>query len=428
METLFLILGTGQKVLQNVDSKEYKRTKYFLNSDTEKIVCESPFVGEAIIKLSKNKFSEVHIFGTNSSMWETLFAHSIISRERTSDYEELVSIFPRIWKSVEQRTLDKNPELIEWLEHYLTEYFEVKTFCHIIPVGENEQQLWEIFDYIIKLDIPQGKISFDITHGLRYQPFLILFTLFYINSIKDGKVKIGNIYYGALELQYSANNVGKAPIFEFGIFSELLQWINASEIFRKYKDPEDLSRLLNNYEKSEDLGEMIKNISFSYNTNLYNDIIELSKKLSDYKYDKENFPRTFDYIFPKIVEFSNDINKQSNKVNKLLKISQQQLKYHNYGQSILTLWEAIVEKYKSQKQIKNKFDAQKQFSEELKNKGDKIFTSEVKNSFDYLKKLKSIRNRIAHLDDINNRYEEINIESIRNLVNYFSGNLDKINF
>lgn len=25
METLFLILGTGQKVLQNVDSKEYKK-------------------------------------------------------------------------------------------------------------------------------------------------------------------------------------------------------------------------------------------------------------------------------------------------------------------------------------------------------------------------------------------------------------------
>ncbi len=63
-EELFLILGTGQKVLKEINDRNYRKAKYYLPRNPNAAPVETPFVGEAIIRLFPKRFSKVYIFGT----------------------------------------------------------------------------------------------------------------------------------------------------------------------------------------------------------------------------------------------------------------------------------------------------------------------------------------------------------------------------
>lgn len=427
METLFIMLGTGQNVLQNFDKREYKLTKYTLHSDPAWESIQSPFVGEAIIKLNPKRFSRIIIFGTNSSMWETLYMHIYNNETDTSKLNSVKNNFSKIWKAVSNKDIDQHPEIIEILNNSFTEYFGIITECNIVPTGETEEQLWSTFEKILNLNIQKGTISFDITHGLRYHPFFFLISLFYWNSISDGSIKLGSIFYGALELQKDPKYKGNTPIFEFKIFTDLIRWINAAEMFRKYKDPEELAVLLSLNSNTKNLSDLIKKYSFAYNSNKYSDIINLSTKLENQLQQLDEVPLPFKFVAPKLQEFANKINTQQKETGKLLKIAQQQLKYHNYSSAIIALYEAVVQEYRIQKKIDNKFKAHEEFSGNLKNFGKNIIKNSINNFDTNLNTLKNIRNIVAHLDSSSNQ-SEFDIETVRNLVNYFSYNLEKARF
>ncbi|HOK14899.1 MAG TPA: TIGR02221 family CRISPR-associated protein [Candidatus Kapabacteria bacterium] len=415
--TLFLILGTGQNVLRSIDSRNYRRTKYYLPSSKSDEYVESPFVGEAIIKLSPKKFQEVHIFGTSSSMWETLFVHTI---PEETDKEHLLKEFSLIWKSVEDSSIGEKPEVIEALNRRLTDYFEIPTYCHIIEIGENVEQLWSIFNKILHLDIKSSTVSFDITHGLRYQPFFFLFSLFYFNAITNGKVKLGSIYYGALELMNDPKHNGRAPIFEFNLFTELNKWVTAAEVLRKYKDPEQIAQLLKRYKSTEELSKLIEDFSSAFSVNSFTKIIELSKEISQKIDAVKEPPKPFLYVKPIIKEFADEINNGKTNVEKILKVARQQQRNHNYSLAVIAAYEAVIEAFCTQKKIKDKVEANEKLSKLLE-KNDDLLVEPINNFKEKLIELKKIRNNIAHLD--RKGKFELNKDSIRNLVNFFHDNL-----
>ncbi len=427
MEQLLLLLGTGQGVLRNFDKREYKTAKYFLKSDRLKLTIESPFVGEAIVKLHPNRFSKIYIMGTNSSIWETLYMHINRNETNPDKLEVIKHYFYKLWDLTSKKELSKNKEVIDELNKSLTDYFNIPTECVIIPVGETEEELWQIFEILFSLKIENTIVSFDLTHGLRYQPFFLLFTLFYLNSVSDGKVKFGSVFYGALELVNDPKYKGIAPIFEFNVFSELHNWISAAEVLRKYKDPEQIAILLEKYDHLKKLSESLKKISFSYNANVFSDIIRFSKLLTEQIEDNEDYPKPFNLISPKIIDFANEINLQKSETKKYLKIAQHQLRYHNYSQSIIALYEAVIIEFMNQKNIKNKVEGHKTFKSSLNNLRSSIINNNIKDFTTNLNILKNIRNAIAHLDETGNN-EKINIEEIRDLINYFSSNLEKARF
>jgi len=430
METLFLLLGTGQNILQDLDKREYKLTPYYLAIDKTKRKIESPFVGEAIVKLHPNRFSEVHIFGTNSSMWETLYMYVIDKFNDPNDTQVAYKNFPKIWKAISEKTLDKKPELLQEISDKVTKYFGIPTYCHIIEVGENENQLWNVFDNILHLKLPEKTIvSFDITHGLRYQPFFFIFSLFYLNLVSDSRVKFGSIFYGALELKNETKHNGMAPIFEFNIFSELHNWITAAEVFHRYKDPEQFVHLLKDNDITKHLSEIIDNYSFAFNSNNFYEIITNSKLLVEEIDELEKVPGlpiALKFVLPKIKQFPEEINSAKTNAQKLLLIARILLKQHNYASSILALYEAVVETYREQKKIENKFQAHQQFSNDLENLGHRIISEQVKNFYPRLKELKNLRNAIAHLNE--SKRNIIKKEDIQNLISYFAGNLEKARF
>lgn len=426
-ETLFLLLGTGQNILQDLDKREYKTTTYYLASDKFKRAIESPFVGEAIIKLNPGRFSEVHIFGTSSSMWETLYMYAIDKMNDPNDLHKASKYFPKLWKAVSDKSLVDHLDLLQEINNTLSKYFSIPTSCHIIDLGETEEQLWKVFDEILNLKfVDKITISFDITHGLRYQPFFLMFSLFYLHLMSDKKIKFGSIFYGALELKNEEKHKNMAPIFEFKIFSELHNWITAAEVFHRYKDPEQFVNLIKENPDTKKLSEIIDNYSFAFNSNNFHKIIRESKLLVEEIDNIEKMPNPLKYVIPKIKEFPKEIQEAKKEAQKLLLIARILLKQHNYGSSILALYEAVVETYRVQKKIENKFQAHQQFSQDLDKLKHKVISNQIKDFYPRLQELKNIRNAIAHLNDSNRNI--ITIESIRDLINYFSGNLEKAIF
>ena len=112
-----------------------------------------------------------------------------------------------------------------------------------IPIGENADEMWEIFEKLTSQIDDGDEVSFDITHGLRSIPFLVFLAAAFLKSAKQ--VTIEGIYYGASELrQDSEGNSRPAPIIDLSEFVTLLDWLNASEQFREFGNASELARQL----------------------------------------------------------------------------------------------------------------------------------------------------------------------------------------
>ena len=126
-----------------------------------------------------------------------------------------------------------------------------------IPIGENADEMWEIFEKLTSQIDDGDEVSFDITHGLRSIPFLVFLAAAFLKSAKQ--VTIEGIYYGASELrQDSEGNSRPAPIIDLSEFVTLLDWLNASEQFREFGNASELARQLRQAGTEPSLGNAAK--------------------------------------------------------------------------------------------------------------------------------------------------------------------------
>jgi CRISPR-associated DxTHG motif protein len=130
----------------------------------------------------------------------------------------------------------------------------------LIPTGESETEVWEIFDTVIQ-HVPEGEeVTFDITHGLRSIPFLVFLFAAYLRSAKQ--VKIRAILYGAFELRKREGNQSRpAPVFDLSKFATMLEWINATDQFIQTGDAYRLAALLEEVKQQKKAAETLKNVS-----------------------------------------------------------------------------------------------------------------------------------------------------------------------
>ena len=99
-----------------------------------------------------------------------------------------------------------------------------------IPEGENENQLWQIFNTVLN-EIQDGdRVLFDITHGFRSLPFLAFLALAYVRKVRKN-VEIERVVYGAYEAVERDNPY--KPVFDLTPFIGLLDWIGAVSVFQQ---------------------------------------------------------------------------------------------------------------------------------------------------------------------------------------------------
>lgn len=81
-----------------------------------------------------------------------------------------------------------------------------------LPDGNNEDEIFTIFDRVFEVLKPKDELYFDVTHGFRYLPMLVLVLANYSKFLKNIKVKA--ITYGNYEARTKTEEIdGLKPIF-----------------------------------------------------------------------------------------------------------------------------------------------------------------------------------------------------------------------
>ncbi len=120
-----------------------------------------------------------------------------------------------------------------------------------IPSGNNEEELWELFDVVYKNLQENGDIIFDITHSFRYIPMLSMVLLNYASFLKD--INLDGIYYGAFETLGSLNEAKEipiekrnAPIFDLTPLSMIQKWTIATQNLVESGNPDKIGKIVEN--------------------------------------------------------------------------------------------------------------------------------------------------------------------------------------
>lgn len=95
---------------------------------------------------------------------------------------------------------------------------------HHLPDGNNENEIWQIFERIFDVIEDGDELYFDLTHGFRYLPMLVLVLGNYSKFLKNVTVK--SLTYGNYESRNKETN--EAPIIDLLALSELQDWTSAS--------------------------------------------------------------------------------------------------------------------------------------------------------------------------------------------------------
>lgn len=97
----------------------------------------------------------------------------------------------------------------------------------LIADGNNTEEIWEIFETIYDKLEENDELYFDITHGFRYLPMLVLVLINYSKFLKGIKVK--SISYGNFEARDIGTN--EADIVDLTPLSDLQDWTTAANEF-----------------------------------------------------------------------------------------------------------------------------------------------------------------------------------------------------
>lgn len=101
-----------------------------------------------------------------------------------------------------------------------------------IPDGNNEDEIWQIFSDIYKVLNDEDELYFDLTHGFRYLPMLVLVLGNYAKFLKNTIVK--SITYGNYESRDKETNI--APIINITPLAALQDWTNAAADYLEHGD------------------------------------------------------------------------------------------------------------------------------------------------------------------------------------------------
>ncbi len=124
---------------------------------------------------------------------------------------------------------------------------EMNLNCKIEPVmiknGDSESEIWENFRIIFNCLQPGDEVYFDVTHGFRSLPMLVLVLNNYSKFLKN--IKVALITYGNYEAR---NEQNEAPIIDLTPLSALQDWTIAASTFIETGKTNKITSLAGNEE------------------------------------------------------------------------------------------------------------------------------------------------------------------------------------
>lgn len=127
----------------------------------------------------------------------------------------------------------------------------------LIKSGENEDELWEIFEKIAGSLDEGDEVVFDITHAFRSIPILAFLVIAFLRETKG--IKVHKVIYGAYDARNETTN--EVPVFDLTPFLELLDWMTATKQFKDTGNARFLVQLLKQKRDFEQFAEEIGSLS-----------------------------------------------------------------------------------------------------------------------------------------------------------------------
>lgn len=106
-----------------------------------------------------------------------------------------------------------------------------------IPDGNNENEIWEIFQIVYNQLQDNDDVYFDITHAFRFLPMLLMVLINYSKFLKS--IKIKSITYGNHQMEKD----GYSPVIDITSLSQLQDWTSAANEFISFGSVKKISDL-----------------------------------------------------------------------------------------------------------------------------------------------------------------------------------------
>jgi CRISPR-associated Csx2 family protein len=234
MKKLITFLGTGGAAVKS-SAKSYQVTRYqFPDGVVSRPVS---FVGLAF--LEKYLPNEIILFGTQQSIWQTLFLD--IHRQGGIPDEQ----FEDFWLSVESHIANGNFETIlgEYTES-ISKILKTKVTIQLVDFLETSEKMWNFFLTLQEYIDDGDEIIIDITHSFRHIPLIFMNAMMYLSAFRKN-VSIAGIYYGAFEMKKDRKQSEEpAPVLDLSATWEMIQYFHAARDFKEFGHGMDLYHLI----------------------------------------------------------------------------------------------------------------------------------------------------------------------------------------
>jgi len=168
----------------------------------------------------------VIVLGTEGSQWSVLVENLATDDARNSrqDDEEFQARVELIDAEAEKRV---NQELLDRVSALLTNGIrraaglsQVEVLPQLIPYGRDELEQYAILN-IIADAVPNGDVSFDLTHGFRHMGMVGFLSAFMLERVR--RLKVRSMWYGALDMTQKRI----APVIQLDGLTRVRRWIDA---------------------------------------------------------------------------------------------------------------------------------------------------------------------------------------------------------
>jgi len=374
---LVSLLGTGKMASGDYEKNRYEVTDYILDG---KIYKERTFLSSAIIE--HYKIDKVYFIGTNRSMWDNIAEKFNANEEYILDILEKKDNFSLQESDLEE--LNKN----------ITDILGNSSKCFIVKDGENEEELWNIFEKFLEIlehIDNDDEVYFDITHLFRSLSVMSFVIAEFGQTYKN--FKLNGIFYGMLKKDEPS------LIININMFFELLEWAKAFEEIEKFAS---FNRLifLSQQKLPKNAFNSLNNLNLAFNianmTAIYKAIKQLQTNFNSFK---NNEDKIISLLTPRFEKFIKRFLK-----NSLSEFQFELAKFfsekNNFALAYIALAEAIVTYVCEKKNLDaNKKEDRDKAKEIIKEGFDKSYPySHPKNKFAklFFNQINKIRNNIAH--------------------------------
>lgn len=118
-----------------------------------------------------------------------------------------------------------------------------------LPIGENVNEIWEIFSLIFNEVQKDDELYIDLTHGLRYMPMIALVLSDYAKFLQSTKLK--QLSYGSFETK---DAFGHAPIINLMPLAALQNWTTSVSDFMRLGHADSLKSAI-----KDELAPLLRN-------------------------------------------------------------------------------------------------------------------------------------------------------------------------